>query len=205
MRFLLTFVCAWAVPMYGCALEPDESLGAIDLWLPPCTIFGCDDGDPCTQDKCTAAGCVHPVAVNGIYCNEPGGMGVCLYGLCCLGVIDTSTPAWSCISCDDANPCTWDTGYDGCLHAPQPAGFPCQLGVCDGSGNCLCNDGNPCTVDALIAGVCGFKPLPGGTPCDDGAGCAGTCFPPHTNPDGSVDAGSCDCLGSARANAGQIQ
>jgi hypothetical protein len=36
-----------------------------------------------------------------------------------------------------------------------------------------CNDGNPCTDDTCMGGRCGWTPVTGGTPCDDGVFCNG--------------------------------
>lgn len=134
--------CTYAALPGGTACALDDCYGTC---FPPladgtpgncgCSVH-CEDDNPCTRDTATPTSCEFTAEIDGTSCEVPGGLGVCLDGACCLGVIDTGEP-WSCISCDDGNACTWDTGYDGCLHYPQPDGFPCGAGECNGRGQCV--------------------------------------------------------------------
>lgn len=67
----------------------------------------CDDGVSCSEDSCVDGNCAH--------------------------IPDASL-------CDDGIECTsdrCDLVAGGCSHEPQPAGFPCDDGVCDGAGACV--------------------------------------------------------------------
>ncbi len=133
----------------------------------------CDDGKPCTQDKCTVNGdCIHP-QVNGLPCDDSL---VCTQTDKCLG---GKCVGGEQLDCDDKNPCTAD-GCDpisGCVHKSSSGEF------CD-------DDGNTCTQDVCKDGKCTHIPIPSGEPCgDDGNPCTsdlctnGTCI--HPSADGS--------------------
>ncbi|MBK8913180.1 MAG: hypothetical protein IPM64_01030 [Phycisphaerales bacterium] len=119
-----------------------------------------DDGNPCTDDICDAAGmCTHPPKPFGAPCP------------------------------DDGNPCTDDIcdGAGGCIHPPHPFGMPCGPGglcfdeICDGAGNCIvvfrpfgapCGPGGLC-FDEICDGLgnCIVVPKAAGTPCGPGTQC----------------------------------
>ncbi len=93
----------------------------------------CDDGNPCTDDTCGAAGCVHTNNIapcdDGNFCTQ---FDMCADGFCVPG------PP---LNCDDGNPCTDDfCGPTGCDHVNNSA---------------ACNDGDICTdLDTCVGGVC---------------------------------------------------
>jgi hypothetical protein len=150
----LCFVCA------ACAADVREEAGAAaeSLLIPTCQITGCDDGNPCTADACLGSlGCSHATRLDGARCEEPGGRGVCLRRECCIGVIVNG----ECVSCDDRNECTWDTGWDGCANYPQPIYTTCSRGFCDGTGVCVeclsafdCEPPDSCTLTTCFLHEC---------------------------------------------------
>ncbi len=100
----------------------------------------CDDGNPCTTDKCIGGqGCVNEQMDSGS-CSDDNPCTVadhCVAGTC------TGDP----VECDDQNPCTENlcTDKGGCEYPPQG-------GACD--------DGNPCTVgDQCGEGKCAGTPV----------------------------------------------
>ena len=140
----------------------------------------CDDGNPCTQDSCSAKlGCQH--ANSNLPCND-GSLctfgDVCNGGACLAGALKT---------CSDGNPCT----QDGCVAASGLCTFVPLTGVaCDdgnfctifdmcGLGLCIsgpirdCSDTDPCTLDTCdsVSGACLHSPGPDGMACNDGELC----------------------------------
>ena len=99
--------------------------------------FGCNDGNACTVDSCTANGCTH----TALGCDD---------GVACT--VDSCDPWTGCVhtpnnaACDDGNTCTDDTcsAMTGCSHANNTAtcddgtscttGDHCQNGICIGGG-----------------------------------------------------------------------
>ena len=57
-----------------------DSVGSCGVPSPPVQCIGCDDGDPCTVDTCTATGCAHsPVSCSdGVLCT----IDTCVAGVC---------------------------------------------------------------------------------------------------------------------------
>jgi glucose/arabinose dehydrogenase len=143
----------------------------------------CDDGDPCTGDRCDATlGCQSTVVADGTGCGDVdvcNGAESCQAGICTAG-----TP----LACDDGNPCTIDRcdPVTGCAAAPVTDGTPCaDDDVCNGAETChagvcspqtplACDDQNPCTTDGCdpVSG-CTAAPVEDGTPCSDGLVCDG--------------------------------
>jgi hypothetical protein len=75
----------------------------------------CDDGDPCTGDRCEPTGCGHD-PLDGAACDSICGPATCRAGIC-----DSRT------ACDDHSICTVDScGQDGtCRHQDvDPVGWP---------------------------------------------------------------------------------
>ena len=151
-----------------------DGLDSKEVPPPPCQDDEeCDDGNPCTDDKCGPAGCLH--AFNTAPCDDqnPCTEGDrCLSGKC-VGQFETV--------CDDGDPCTTDSCKPGlgCVHEPLTCddGNPCTKDKCSKEqGGCVfepkdgkCDDGDPCTVkDKCIGGQCvGMEYLD----CDDGDPC----------------------------------
>ncbi len=94
-------------------------------------------------------------------------------------------------TCDDGEPCTWNSGCDGstgaCLQKSATGacqdgnactnGDTCQNSVCTGGPAVLCNDNNPCTADWCDTGKgCQTSTYPDGFACATGKTClAGVC------------------------------
>lgn len=170
--------------------EQMQCLEGVCTTIPDCSNdVDCSDGDPCTNDVCTAGVCSNPPATAGTPCgssadadcdNPDGcdGAGACL-----------PNPAPDGAACSsDGNACTADTCSGGvCAHSLAAAGTPCGSSAdtqcdnpdaCNAAGQCqtnnaangsACNDGNACTTgDACQAGACVGGPAPN---CNDGDGC----------------------------------
>ena len=144
-----------------------------------CTPGGakpCDDGNPCTLDKCDAAKGCTATDDDGTACDDDNKCtqgDTCKAGSCAAGKAaecGTNDPcvAGKCdltsgkcayknltAACDDANACTAKDTCDGgfCTGAPVD-----------------CNDKNPCTSDVCKAGV-GCQNTANTAPCDDGNVC----------------------------------
>ena len=125
----------------------------------------CNDGNPCTDDKCVSERCSNPF--NNNPCDDDGNpctIDSCVNGSC----------AYNPINCDDGNPCTIDSCVNGsCAHTPINCddGNPCTNDSCV-NGSCAynpinCDDGNPCTIDSCVNGSCAHTPIN----CDDGNPC----------------------------------
>lgn len=133
---------------------------------PPTCTSSCDDGNPCTSDRCENGACVHDPVADGTACDDASGCGegVCMAGTCDLTpLMDDGTP------CDDNDACTQtDT---------------CQAGACVGEDPLTCDDGNECTDDSCDPAFgCDF--VNNTAPCDDGDLCTlddvcadGACMP----------------------------
>ncbi|TNF25185.1 MAG: hypothetical protein EP329_23480 [Deltaproteobacteria bacterium] len=116
----------------------------------------CDDGNPCTDDRCDPQdGCVHVPALAGGGCDDGD---PCTSGdVCAAGVCVGTNP------CDDGNPCTRDCVSGGqCQHTnangvacedgdPCTDGDLCQGGSCRAGGPRDCDDGNACTAETCIS------------------------------------------------------
>ena len=123
----------------------------------PCAGAPCDDGDPCTEDTCSAlGGCAHAPSAAGTACDDGDACttaDACLDGLCVGG---------GPTACDDGDDCTLDVcdpEVGGCTHAVAfqacDDGDACTtVDLCDAAGACLgavalaCDDGDDCTDDA---------------------------------------------------------
>lgn len=129
-----------------------------------CTPESCDDHNPCTQDTCTASGCVHANTVSSCEDGNP-----CTISDHCVS--DACVPGTN--PCNDGNACTSDfcDGLGGCTHGSVSCddNNSCTADACNPASGCIhtavsgpCSDGNPCTVgDACSGGAC----VPGpGTP-----------------------------------------
>ena len=156
----------------------------------------CQDGDPCTVDRCDRATktCVYTPAANGTACNDQN---ACTRtDTCQTGVCVGANP----VVCTEADQChgvgTCDPATGTCSNPPAPDDTPC-------------NDYNTCTqTDVCQAGQCvGGNPIVC-TPIDD-CHLAGTCEPTTgfcSNPPKNVAVcaaiGQCDLPGTCDSNTG---
>jgi len=177
MRYTFRLLCIYA--LCATCLGCNNFLGDLDFES-SCERAGldCDDGNPCTRDRCvnyidlfgtgTSGPRCEPEPTNdGIGCSFAGISGVCQGGLCgaeglCDGVV-----------CEDEDKCTDDAcAWNGeCTFAPV-----------------VCDDNNACTEDRCDAatGMCDFT-----TPSEEGRWCI-------ANASSYVEVGSCEagvCVG----------
>ena len=115
----------------------------------------CEDGDPCTQDKCNTDGSCQHVKLAGMACDDGSictQTDKCLSGKCVGG---------NELDCDDQDSCTSDAcdPFTGCTHK--------------GASDAVCpDDGNVCTQDICKNGACVHPGVQEGSPCaDDGKPC----------------------------------
>jgi len=184
---------------FGCELY----LGARTT-LSTCINDGeCDDGNPCTEDRCTDGSCANTEVSYGVACSNDrvectdvvcSGTGECIHPLKPPG-----TPCGdpSRTSCTDPDSCD---GYGTCFPQHVSAGQRCEadgnectLDECNGAGACThpsqvdgttCTvDGTECARDVCSGGVCAHPPILGCCPneveccenanCDDRRYCTG--------------------------------
>ncbi|MEM9557543.1 MAG: carboxypeptidase regulatory-like domain-containing protein [Acidobacteriota bacterium] len=120
---------------------------------PPTCTSSCDDGNPCTSDRCENGSCVHDPVADGTTCDDGSGCGE---GVCMAGSCDLTPLMDDGAACDDGDACTQtDT---------------CQAGACVGEDPLECDDGNECTDDTCEPAFgCDF--VNNTAPCDDGDLC----------------------------------
>ena len=152
--------------------------------------LGCNDNNPCTDDKCDPkGGCVH--TANTATCEDGN---KCSTADACANKV--CTPGKPTI-CDDKSPCTADIclGATGvCEFTPVSGtcsdGNPCTDGDSCANGKCgagptkACDDNNVCTADScdMATGLCASLPAAGtctdGDVCTSNDSCAnGKCTP----------------------------
>jgi murein DD-endopeptidase MepM/ murein hydrolase activator NlpD len=177
-----------------CDLDGDPGQCMVGVCVGLCESVDCGDGNPCTDDVCSAAdgSCNHAHAADGTACQFGEHSGQCSSGVC-VGLCEG-------VDCDDQNPCTEDVCNlaDGsCLNEHRPDGARCDFdglpGVCR-SGECEeaelcrgvdCSDYNDCTDDVCdpMNGTCSNPNKTEGATCqiDDNPGrctegrCVGLC------------------------------
>src|SRR6266446_3018786 len=159
----------------GLVASPPADVRAFDKPSQTTMAFAgasCDDGNPCTIDECSPAGCTHtPVTCAAAdQCHDAGTCDPAT-GACC----NPAKPDGA--ACNDGNACTrTDSCQAGVCTGTNPvtcaAADQCHdAGTCDpATGACshpakphaaACNDGNTCTrTDSCQAGVCtGTNPV----------------------------------------------
>lgn len=145
----------------------------------------CDDGSPCTDDRCDAGACVHE-PLDGVDARlEWQTAGDCSVVTCAAGEPGVRTEDGD--APDDRNGCTADTCEDGApIHPPLRLGFPCGDGFfCDGAGSCNecnaaedCDELPPrgeCSARACLAGACMQSFVPADTPVESALQTDGDC------------------------------
>jgi hypothetical protein len=158
----------------------DALSGCYQAPLPDGT--GCtDDGDPCTQDVCSAGACAHDQAA-----------GVCMIETACYtdGEVD---PANACRVCDSASATdAWTNLADGTT-CPEVDSLACTTSAC-ASGRCLAsvddgfcliggaciasgevNPDNECQSCQPTVSKSGWSNLPDGSTCSSGTCSSGVC------------------------------
>ena len=176
-----------AYPVTFSAAFVATAFGVTSRGVSGCIDTMCENGNPCTIDRCDAAGmCEHVATNDGQGC---WGNGVCSAGSCSFA------GSVACVDsqCKDGNPCTID-GCDAaglCANNATNEGQSCwDTGTCrngscefDASGPACeaswCEDGNPCTADACNAtGGCHHWGVNDGQTCwENGLCSAGQCIP----------------------------
>jgi hypothetical protein len=172
-----------------------------------CILALCDDGDPCTEDRCGPGGCEHIAAAawgatcdDGDPCTFPDQCG--FFGDCLAGPDRR---------CDDGNPCTDDScvpGIGACIHIDSLDACEdgvactrddrCVAGICVGApSDHACDDRNPCTFERCDPGAtaadtrgCVTVDLNPGEACDDGDPCT---VDPRCDAEGQCRGGSAPC------------
>ena len=161
----------------ACSVADTCSAGACKAGQPK----QCDDGNPCTQDKCDAVSGACAASPSDAACSDGN---ACTAGDACK---NGSCQAGSVTGCDDKNPCTVDTcdASTGACQvlfntAPCDDGDACSVGDSCASGTCKpgaekpCADSNTCTSDSCNpqTGACVHAAISG---CGDGCSKAGDC------------------------------
>lgn len=125
----------------------------------------CDDGNPCSADRCDRGEqCVH-TPTDGATCPDDGNP--CTRDVCSGGHCGTNLDGGPCADEDtDDNPCTLDVCKDGkCAH-PSDETKRCKS--CDGSNQCMICVSNETTSQCV--------PRPcGSCACHPDQGCVGFC------------------------------
>ena len=178
----------------ACTLNGDLGQCVAGVCTAGCEGVDCDDGNPCTEDGCSAADgtCSHPTAADGTACPFGEYPGQCSAGVC-VGLCEG-------VECNDENQCTEDIcnqadGTCSNINLPDGAqcdfdGFPgvCWAGACVDAQLCRdvdCSDDNDCTDDVcdpmdgscsnpnkVEGAVCEIDDYPGR--CSEGR-CTGLC------------------------------
>ena len=223
----------------GCVFLPNQATCTDE---DPCTLFGtcgdgkcgpgklisCDDGNPCTSDKCLAGiGCVYTPNENPCTADaDPCTKDHCLGGAC-VAVPDPAVCkiGGTCVSAGakaDANPClvcdpaTDSKSWTLLVGLKCDDGNACTTGDACTDGLCTgqlasCFDDNGCTADTCAPATgCLFKAISGD--CDDdnactlddkclGGKCIGTVLEPQDCADGNpcTDDSCADAIGCTHA------
>jgi cysteine-rich repeat protein len=170
----------------------------------------CDDGDACTTDSLSGAGCdavcMHgtiAALIDGDGCCPPGGDAssdddcppVCDNGLLEPG--ETCDPSAGCpTACDDGNACTVDTLSGAAATCDAACTLAPLTGCIDGDGCCpagCCAPGAGCGGgDTDCSTTCGNGVVDAGETCDPAATCTTSCD--------DADACTTDVLTGSAAN-----
>lgn len=162
---------------FGCTVSPCVKGKCLDGLCEPSQKKDCDDGNPCTIDDCTDAGCTHlldscddddPCTVD--VCKSDGCLHIADPSCACKTSSDCPEPAWKActkVSCNDAFQCEYTDAEDlPCDDAdPCTEGDVCNEGQC--AGEPLCEDLSVCGGSPCLDGEC----LPPDSLCDDGDPC----------------------------------
>lgn len=193
-----------------CVFEP-QPLGSSCTVAGPCGGAGacstsgclpatpvCDDGESCTLDVCTLAGCKHVAWSDGTSCSDPALP--CRTGTCSAGKCALTLQAGTCLidgicraanarmaasgdaSCWQCDPSTDAYAWSPAVAAACDDAEPCtESDRCSAAAQCagesvVCAPGGPCKLASCVAGK-GCVQLAALGPCTDGDPCttADTC------------------------------
>jgi hypothetical protein len=142
----------------------DETLSVLSAPSAGCItdeVVGCDDGNPCTLDRCDGKRCRHDTAADGLACgssDDPCRVNACRQGAC------TTESSPNDVPCpDEGDACTLDVCRGGeCTHPPNET----KLGK-------PCIDGAPCTICVADRTTmhCAERTCPDGCVCNLALGC----------------------------------
>lgn len=155
------------IPLDGRACDDASACTAADRCVGDAcagVLVTCDDGNPCTADRChPQTGCVFQALPDGV-------------------------------GCDDGDPCTvqdrcQDSVCGGQARVCPDDGDPCSIERCVSSVGCIvlcrhtgecapqcvddddCHDGQPCTIDRCVPTVCSTRCVHTAQVCDDDDPC----------------------------------
>jgi hypothetical protein len=139
----------------------------------------CSDGNPCTTDTCTVAGCTF--TNNTASCSD--GNSCTSSDVCSAGTCQPGSPVPGCglDKCSETHPTLGDVQKDcsdtdlcGTIDSCLPATGACVHSTLDLLLEALCFDGDPCTADSCDGAV-GCVPIdrPLDFVCDDDDACTG--------------------------------
>jgi len=186
------------VPGQTCCHEDEDCVGATNCTvgecignacvmttLPDCCAYDyqCNDGNPCTKDKCPEeTGNCQNLAVEGCcvtdeQCEEDKPAALFCRPAHCVAAECRYAPAVpDCCSapadCDDSNPCTYDmcnVDAHTCIH--EPVGGNC----CATTDDCPAPT-DPCLKSVCSAGKCIVLPVPNCCTADEECGSPSLCF-----------------------------
>ena len=138
----------------------DRCSGGVCYFWPASGFRLCDDGDEneCAHGECVDGVCAGLVWVDdGTSCESGGASGVCLCGVCRVGPFECTTDA----ECDDGNECTRDQ-CRYCNRSCESDTWYLECRSCDRDGS----------LGVCVEGVCEEKvECSGDEQCDDGVVC----------------------------------
>jgi hypothetical protein len=116
------------------------------------TNADCDDGKPCSEDKCVNGVCENSMCqVDECSVSEDCDDGDACTAEVCVGGTCLSQSIPNCCGadadCDDGDPCSEDLCVNGVCENSV-----CQIDECTKPGDC--DDGNPCTDETCESGTC---------------------------------------------------
>jgi hypothetical protein len=165
-----------------------------------CIVTGCDDGNPCTLDRCTATGCSHdPAPQVGQTCDD--GNATTYSDVCQASGQCAGTPG----QCNAASDCP--APADACAGPAACVSHQCVVGSAPEPDETACSDGNAATqYDVCRSGTCRGFACGSDAQCSDGQACNGAercvanaCVAgtPMACDDGNACNGTETCVGSA--------
>src|SRR6266850_2514615 len=132
-----------------------------------CLVTGCNDGNSCTTDTCTATGCkFDPAPGAGTSCDD--GSALTFNDMCQANGSCSGTIAQCNVDSDCGAPADLCAGPRACV------AHMCQAGTTPRADDTACSDGNAATkFDVCRSGVCRGFACGSDAQCSDGQACNG--------------------------------